>query len=380
MSKVNLGFMKVSDRFKVGITRYQPTDAEELAAFQLESFGEGTRQVDPARRTWLFEQNPCIDADGPGVWICRRNDAIVGQQAEIPYDLRVGDDERRAAWAVDLMVDPDWRLKGVGPGLVATQLEGRTIVGGLNLSEKGFATYSRGGWTDLGIVPAYFRPLDAKRTLAVAPVPAKLRKLAPVAGPALRVADEIAAGATRATGARLVPVDRFDERVDQVWADASPHYPVLARRDLAALSWRVDQRPDASGLRRYYLVRGGRTVGYVVLRPTTWSDEAVVVVVDYLAPPRWVAPLLLAAGQAARREGAVTMLAKTRNEQADRWLRATGFVRREQATDSPIRFMVHCTDDDPVVCELVSRPENWFVTSTDSDLEYATVAPAAEGS
>jgi hypothetical protein len=371
--------MKVSERYKVGIARCQPSDADDLHKFQLEQFGEGTRQVDDARRSWLFEQNPCLDADGPGLWLCRRDGVVVGQQAEIPFDLQIGRDQRRASWAVDLMVDEAWRLKGVGPGLISTLLDGRSIVLGLNLSEKGAATFARGGWADLGVVPVYIRPLDGRKALNVAPVPERVRKLAPVVGPALRAADAAAGALTWTAGAHLVPVDRFDERLDEVWAGAADHYAVLSRRDLAATGWRIDQRPDAGNLRRYYLVRQGRPVGYVVLRPTTWSGEAVVVVVDYLAPPRAVPALLMATGQAARRDGAVAMVVKTRNEPADRGLRAAGFLRREQGTDPPIRFMAHCTDE-AGICALVSSADSWFVTSADSDLEYATTAAIAEGS
>ncbi|HEV7760869.1 MAG TPA: hypothetical protein VGO78_17810 [Acidimicrobiales bacterium] len=368
--------MKVSERYKVGITRDQPSDADDLRHFRLEQFGEGTRQVDETRRAWLFEQNPCLDDDGPHQWLCRRDGAVVGQQAEIPFDLQIGRDQRRASWAIDLMVDEGWRLRGVGPGLTATLVETRSIVLGLNLSDKGAASFARAGWGDLGIVPVYLRPLDARKVLATATVHPRLRQLAPVLAPALRGADGLAAAATRAGGVRLEAVDRFDERLDQVWDAAAGHYAVLARRDLAATGWRIDQRPDADELRRYYLVRGEQPVGYAVLRPTTWADEPVVVVVDYLAAPRWVPPLLLAAGQAARRDGAVAMLIKTRNELADRGLRAAGFLRREHGNDPPVRFMVHCTDE-AGICALVNEPDSWFVTSADSDLEHATTPTVA---
>jgi GNAT superfamily N-acetyltransferase len=369
--------MRVSERYKVGISRYQPTDADDLHKFQLDHFGESTRQVDPARRDWLFEQNPCRDPAGPGLWVCRRDGVIVGQQAEIPFDLQVGRDRQRASWAVDLMVDEAWRIRGVGPALMATMVEDRSISLGLNLSDKGYAAFVRSGWTDLGIVPVYLRPLDARRSLAVAPVPARVRGLAPVVDPALRALDAAVGALTRAVGAHLVAVDRFDDRLDEIWAGAADHYSVLSRRDLAATGWRIDQRPDAARLRRYYLVRGGRALGYVVLRPTTWSNEPVVIVTDYLAAPRWVPALLLAAGRDARSDGAVAMAVKTRNEPADRGLRATGFLRREQGVDPPIQFVVRCTDE-AGICALVSDPASWFVTSADSDLEYATTTPVAE--
>ncbi|HEX6568575.1 MAG TPA: GNAT family N-acetyltransferase, partial [Acidimicrobiales bacterium] len=181
--------MTVPARLRVGIRRYRPGDAADLAEFQHRTFGPGTRQVDRARDAWLFDRNPCRSGgDERDVWICRRDDAVVGQQAEIPFVLRVGRDEHLAAWGIDLMVDEAWRLRGVGPALVATQLDERPIVCGLNMSDQGFALYEGLGFTDLGVVPVYLRALDLRRAVALGSVPAAVHRLAPVLGPALRAA------------------------------------------------------------------------------------------------------------------------------------------------------------------------------------------------
>ncbi|MGH9110839.1 MAG: GNAT family N-acetyltransferase, partial [Acidimicrobiales bacterium] len=177
--------MKVPAGFRVGIARYQPADADDLARFQHRTFGGGSRQVDAARVAWL-DRNPCRAGDSRDMWICRRDGAIVGQQAEIPFELRIGPHQRRAHWAIDLMVDDAWRLRGVGPALVATQLEQRPLLAGMNMSEQGLALYSRAGLTDLGIVPVYLRPLDIGRAARLAPVPRRVRRVAPLATPALR--------------------------------------------------------------------------------------------------------------------------------------------------------------------------------------------------
>jgi hypothetical protein len=129
-------------------------------------------------------------------------------------------------------------------------------------------------------------------------------------------------------------------------------------------------------MQRYYLVRRGRTLGYVVLRTSSSAETHGVVVVVYLAPPRWVAPMLVAAGVDARRQGAVAMSVKTRNEAADRYLRAAGFVRRARGADHPIRFMVYCRDDE-LRSQLAERGR-WYTTSADCDLEYG-MAPTGEG-
>ncbi|MGH9211583.1 MAG: GNAT family N-acetyltransferase [Acidimicrobiales bacterium] len=352
----------------MGITRFQPAvdDTDELNAWWGETFG--ALWLDPERNAWLYEKNPCIGKDGPGPWLCRRNGRIVGQQAELPFDLKVGSEVRRAVWAVELHVDEAWRVRGIGPALIATLVESNAIVCTLDISDDAKTLLRRGGFVEVGIACTYRRALNARRALRMAGVPRVARKLSPVIAPILGMADALASAAIRSSGAKLVPVERFDGRVDEVWAAASSDYPVLARRDLAAVAWRIDERPDSHRLRRYYLMRRGRTLGYVVLRPTTSSGEPSIVVVDYLAPARWVVPMLLAVARVARRNGAVALSVKTLNRRADRMLRRAGFVRRSLSHDYDRWMMVHCTAE-PDVCRLLSDSDGWLITSTDSNLE-----------
>lgn len=372
----------VPERFTRGITRMTAADVEDVEQFKRQQFGAGARQLDPARERWLYEENPFLDEAGRTVLIARRQDEIVGMITEIPFELQIGTDRRRAAWPVDLTVEAAWRMRGIGPGLISTLAQGHSIVVPVNLSDHGYGLFTSLGMTDLGIVPVYVRPLDARRVLAApqTPAPDKVRRLAPVAGPALRALDASVRTGLRAAGLRAVAVDALDERVDEVWERAAPHYPVLARRDSGILAWRIDARPDRDRLLRYYLARGRETLGYVVLRPALSGDTPVAVVVDYLAPPRWVAPLLLAGGWgAARQAGSAALAVRSRNIPADRSLRAAGFLRRDSVTDPPIRHMVTCTDE-PGICALVSDPDSWFVTSADCDLEHGTVASSAASS
>lgn len=359
--------MKVPERFKAGITRYTPADRDDLARFQAAMFGPDARQLDPERFAWMFERNPALPPGGPTVWISRRDGEIVGQQASIGVDLRVDGQVRRAEWTTDLMVDPAWRMKGVGPGLVATHLDRCDLALGITQSDAAIRSYRRSGWIDIGVVPLYVRPLDAAPLLRHHSVPARLRPLAPVAGAALRAADSAAAGAARVAGLRLDPVARFDDRVDDVWRRAAPDYGVLSVRDAAAIGYRLDERPDADRLDRYYLRRGRSTIGWVALRPHEQWGQPAATVVDYLAPARWVAPLLVLAGHAARRTGAEALTCRTLCAPAERALRVAGFVRRGVDVGVPLRLLAHCTAGDEV-CGALGDPERWLITAGDSDL------------
>jgi GNAT superfamily N-acetyltransferase len=357
--------MKVSRRFMVGISRYQPSDAGELAEFQRKFFGDDARQLDPAHYAWRYEHNSANDG-APGIWVCRRKDAIVGQQAEIPVDLVIDGTDVRAAWAIDLMVDPEWRMRGVGPGLVATQLEDHQLVAGVTQPAEAFKAYMRAGWLDVGVMPIYVRPL-AGRLLRAAPFSTRLRPLAPIAAPALAAADAVLGRALWAAGFRIERVGGFDERVDEVWAAAAADYPVLAKRDAKSTIWRVDGHPESGELFRFYLTRRGRTVGYVAFRMQTRWDEHVAQVVDYLAPRRLVPALLTAAAREGRRLGGSALVCPTKCEPLDRALRNAGFVRRGVDVPAPLRLVVHCTGPDRL-CETVGASANWFLTAADSDM------------
>lgn len=360
--------MTVPARFKAGIEPATPDDAADLAAFQRATFGADGRQLDPARAEWLFERNPHRIDERSGVWICRRKGEIVGQQAEIAFRLVAGGQELPAAWAIDLMVAPEWRIRGVGPGLMATHSELRSTVAGLTQNEDAVNIYRRAGWAEVGTVPVYMRPLDVPELSRRAPFAARLRRVAPVLQVGLRAVDLAISGAARLAGLRLVPVDRFDERVDEVWERAAPDYPVLAKRDAATVSWQFDQRPEAAEFHRFYLVRGAKVLGYVALQRTGHWEGFSMAVIDFLAPARWVAPMLTLAARWARRQGAFVLMCRTVCKPAERSLKAAGFLPRGLAAALPLRMFVHTTVPDDAVRAAVGAPDSWFLTAADADL------------
>ena len=92
-------------------------DLDELRAFQDASYGDRVDRIAVRWPDWLYRENPFRDPDGIGIWISRGDDRIVGQQAEIGVGLHACGEDVRAQAAIALMVDPAWRLRGVGPAL-----------------------------------------------------------------------------------------------------------------------------------------------------------------------------------------------------------------------------------------------------------------------
>jgi hypothetical protein len=356
---------RFAERAEQGIARCKEDDLHELDAFQLERYGDRVNRVPTRWVDWLYRDNPNRSPDGLGIWICRRDGRIVGQQGEIAFALRACDDDVRATAAVALMVDPVWRLRGVGPALSEVSRRSSRLMVALSVSEEASRMYGRRGWTDLGEIPRYTffsRPAAAH----------SLEGHWAVATPLASAAASVAAGAARLRGAttRLEPIDRFDQRADSVWELASREYPVLSRRDASALAWRFDDSPFADTYRRHYLIRGEQVVGYVVVQRRVRHGEPAIEVLDYLASPRDVGCLFAHCIGIARRDRAVAVEVLTRNPAAHRRIVSLGFLPlRALGRRSPLRFMLSVSDDDPVR-DCVAAADNWFVTRADADLEF----------
>lgn len=359
-----------------GIARYQPGDREALRTFQRTHFGPDTQQCCDAHFPWLFEQVPAIDPEGPHLWLCRRGDAIVGQQGGIPFRLKAGDRRLNASWAVDLMVAPEWRLRGVGPALSEAQANAADVAVSLAISDAAYKAYKRSGWIDLGTIPTHLRVIDPVRVARAADRWTGWRRPAVVAARPLLAAASLACAATAAVrGFRLEPLERFDDRADALWQAASPALAVAAERSADFLRWRFDAKPDAGALERVALMRGGHMVGYAVLRTDLWRGMPVGVVVDYLTLPggRW--PLFALLAERARRRGLAALSVRALDAQAAGPLRRLGFLCLPNGVSKPTRIMVRPAatltgPDAAATAALLADPARWFVTAADSDIGF----------
>lgn len=350
-----------------GVARYRRDDDGALAEFQRRMFGEGSRQTDRRCFAWRFADSPS-HPEGD-LWIAWRNGAVVGQQAGLPFDLKVGDEIVRAWWAIDLMVDPAWRLRGVGPALSEAFLDDKPLVLGLGITDAAHRAYLRAGWYDCGEVPRYVR--------VMAPLPKRInghpawaanggiRALAAVAIPMLRTLDLGLASLARLGGVSVATISAFDDRVEEVWQRLSGLHPVIPVRDAQWLHWRFEDAPHRHGYHRLYLHKGGGLVGYAVLRMQELEGLKRCALVDHLCEPDIETGLLAHCLCAAQALGAevVTCLAPVRGTQTR--LRRLGFARRGGA-----RLMVRASGDADRLLPMLWHHARWFLTFADSDLDH----------
>lgn len=369
-----LPVLSYAARIAASVSPYDVSDREALRAFQLAHFGVGSRQADDRYFKWLFECNPHQRRDAPVVWICKRDGLVVGQQARLPVTLKVGCEEQEASWGVDLMVDPQWRLKGIGPALFAEYERSSAVLLGLGLSENSYRGCIRSGWSDMGRLPLLVRPLDTEVCATALGDRQWLARLAP---------DLLVKGSARAMGVvmqrlarcSLDRVHTFDERVDSVWTAASRDYSIVVKRDFLSLRWRFDESPDAADFERYYLTRRGEVLGYAVIRFDTWRGHKIARLVDHLSPRKLQVPLLAMLIDALRGRNAVALFIEQLTGNRREAMMALGCFRVGAAT----RFIVKATRRATSLAGTLCHAAQWFVTpaDSDSDLPFYEGAPAA---
>jgi len=357
--------MDFAVRLREQITRYRPEYRGALVDFQREMFGAESRQANPEHFQWLFARNPFHENGNFPVWLCMKDGKVVGQQCAIPTELNIRNQRHPASWAVDLMVRPEWRLKGVGPALSETAAPENGITAALGVSDPAYKAYLRAGWIDLGLVPEFVRPVDVASLMKVRSFDRRLTRLAgPAAGWLMRMNHRVFMACVYPSKAVTQRIADFDARVDRLWLEVKEHYPVIARRDWRALRWRFDAAPDPSRYCRFYLLEQDQLRGYAVVRLSTRDTLPVAVIVDYLASPRWQAPLVASCIQHLGTKVAAIYCA-TLNPSLHASLRMLGFLRLSTGP----RFMLRLPEGYQGLQTVLADRQNWFLTMADSDYE-----------
>ena len=358
--------MDFAVRLREQITRYRPEYRGPLVEFQREMFGAEFRLADTEHFQWLFERNPFHEKGILPVWLFMKDGRVVGQQCAIPTELNIGNQMHRASWAVDLMVRPEWRLKGVGPALSETCASENAIIAAIGITDPAYKTFLRAGWIDLGHVPEFVLPVDVASIMRVRSYNRWLTMLAgPAAGWLLRMKHRVLMPWVCPRKAATQLVVAFDARVDRLWSEVKEHYPVIARRDWTALQWRFDSVPDPSRYYRFYLLEQDQLRGYAVVHMSTRHDLPVAVIVDYLASPKWQMPLIASCIQQLGSKVAA-IYCSTLNTAFQSSLRMLGFLH---SSEGP-RFMLRHQDGYERLRTVLADRQNWFLTKADSDSEF----------
>src|ERR1051325_6136023 len=212
----------------VQIKQFEIADYDALLSFLRIAFPSEPLKSDPAFWRWHFRENPLVSPDDTPLWIAKSGDKIVGQVASIPVELKVGQENRRAAWLVDYILLPEYRPGGLGIFLFRAGGDDCDTLLSLGYNQNSAAVMRFLKWQPLGNIHRYhvllfpghataeiarMGPVRHLVNLLYAPYRAGLRTRAPTGGGYLR---------------EVRPVD---DAFDQLWSEAASQWPCAVVRN-----------------------------------------------------------------------------------------------------------------------------------------------------
>jgi hypothetical protein len=214
----------------------RPLDADVQAAYG-RLLPQQDDLVSRGKLIWKFEQHPAARG---AIATASLDGAIVGMVGFAPARLRIGGRRVIAHQALDTVVDPICRGKGVFVGLgrafyAAAAGLGTEIAYGFPNENAAPGWFGKLDWARLGTPPFLVKPLNAgyfaRRLLGRAGGLFDALPLSLIARPG---------GAGRA-----VTVDRFDARADALWESFAADIPCAVDRTSDYLNWRLVDHPTA---------------------------------------------------------------------------------------------------------------------------------------
>lgn len=337
-------------------------DRGEILRFLRLAFPDNPRQSDEKFWNWHFLANPNTPEGEIPVWLARSSGRIVGQLATIPVRLHVGRQTFPAAWILDLLVDPQFRRRGIMKNLVReANRKFAYLLGSATPRQHSAAMLTKLGWTVFSQMPRYHRllfPGNAVKEIS------RHRPVRAVVNAAFsRSRSRYRSGMI---SENIRSIETVDENFDALWQACHEQWPCSIARTADFLRWQFEQQP----YKKYELLgyfENDQLFGYAVMFFRSHSSSGIIekaAISDICYHPvssREIVDALVAAciDRAIRRRvgGLVTDALDPLLQER---LSSHGFWR----VKSDIEIMAV----GPEHQELLYDPNSWHLTRGDSDI------------
>jgi GNAT superfamily N-acetyltransferase len=336
-------------------------DEEELFRLYAEVFGRGPTEASRRRWRWQYLENP-QSGEAPAIWVAREDGRLLGQYASMPVRLWWAGREVDASWGMDVFVREEARGKGVGATLFTAWSDNVEVALGLGLTPSSYGLFKKLRYDDVGPVPFFLRPLDARALMR--------RRLGPGLGDAAGLAVSAALAVWRPQRPVAHPdlevraVDHIGAEADALWERARAGYAMCVRRDAAYLEWKYARCPhQAYELREAR--RGGALAGFAVSRQQVYGGVRLGWILDVFTAAEDDGArdaLIGAVLEGFRAAGVARAQAFAMHGGLAAALRRRGFLSRP----SPMQFCVRARVESG---DALQRRQDWHVVFGDSDMD-----------
>jgi len=363
-------FERLANRFESKIKDSVSADEKQAVTHFLEgAFGADSLQSSAAYSDWLYDQ-----FDLNKQYLAWDKGEVTGCQAELGCQLNSPQGELDAAWAIDLSVRDDWKMKGLGVALIKKLMDQNPLVMGLGISSAAQAMFRKLGWHDLGQVNCYIKPLSATGFSNIQQNNLlKSKIIFPFAAWAIRTLTKLKLhlkpGYTEKTLSDFESQEKEFKRLLNTQNEIPSTYGI--KKDIKHLQWRFSNNPFTS--HRYIinaLYKGKNLEAYVVSKVTTWKEKKVLAICDYFGPPHSYLAMINVCERKALEANADAIFYQGINTEFEHHLQTSLFIQRPHGDI----FMLHRDESLQNTPEILNR-DNWHITLSDSDMDFMFFQP-----
>lgn len=357
--------MNYIDRLSSKISKYKPEDYNELISFWHRMWKSNRPDyLDELYWNWQFKDNPYEST--PQIWVFKDNCQICGYQAAVPIILKVRDEYHCCPWAVDIVVEPNFRNKGIGYLLTKELNKTTDMTLALDIRDDAYSMYKKDGWMDIGDIFRFVKILDAKcliRKKLKIPIISEI--LSTLINLYFKLRNSKLTRIYNKNHIQIDQIDRFDEQFDKFWELVSDNYPLIVQRDAKYLNWKYVSQPCMNYV-IFQMKNGDKISGYIVLRIRYENNRKVGYIVDLLAAPEQSVWLISKAVHYFKAEKATTIVCYVLNEKIETLMKKFGFHLRGP---NP-KFMIK-VNNLKLTPEILRNRANWFITCGDSNMDQS---------
>jgi GNAT superfamily N-acetyltransferase len=289
----------------ITIRRAKIEDKPAIFDFIRKAYKDVWKYRIPDRWNWEFVDNPFVESEELPIWIAvDGNKEVVGQCCAMIERIKLGNTIRQMAWGVDFYVDQNYRGQGLGTKINEANYKSHEIFMGLSMDVLTSRINSKSGFESIESVSTFIRvnqlsPDEAVKEVVNQLIPrgaiikrnlAKLfrylnidQKVAEKSNKKRSQMDENLAKSID-SGLSITQIDQFDQEIDQLWEEVSPHFFALIKRDHVYLNWKFVRQPHVEHI-KYIARRQGKICGYIIIRKGIAPEPNIGIIVDIFVSP-----------------------------------------------------------------------------------------------
>ncbi len=333
---------------------------KQLLEFQQAEFGIDSRQQNIKFNEWMYQDN----SDNQRLY-CLQNQHVVGHQSAIPVELKLGDLCVNAAYAIDLRITNEWKMKGLGVAMIGALMDQFDVLIGLGISDEAIKMFKRQGWHDLGQLHCYMKPINInfiKSENSKTGMKKKIRNILALAFSV--IVDRYKKMVTR--NIILTPNSKFTQQHQDLYEKLTSHSVNTVKRGSKFLNWRYCDFPGRACYEIYdYYSDTGKLDGFTVVKESFREGKKTLKVVELIANTDLLACFINELVKMAHKKKMDIILFQFLDPVLRTELKKHAFYKIESGAN----FMVYNKDQKLNV--KINEIRNWQVSYGESDLDFS---------